>query len=184
MEPVMAAMAVWLVASVQIGCAALMALRLCRWLPAWSRAARKTHGVGWASLAFERRAAGPGAGADPRGLAALLVACLMFGAGGVASVVDGRFEGALESALKGEPDWLSIGMGAVYTLMFSLSPLMLLGRAMRDETSPLGAALQEESGMPLAKARAAKEARELFEAVKAPKPGLPGPKRGSSKPRL
>lgn len=177
----MAMAALWLTTGAQISCAALMALRLCLWLPAWNRAARKTQGVGWASLAFERRAAGPGDGADPRGLAALLVACLMFGASGVASVADGRFEEALALAAMGSPDWLSIGVGAFYTLMFSLAPLMLLGRALRDETSALGLALQEESGMPRARARAAKEAKELAKAARRRAPGGP---RSSSKPRL
>lgn len=170
----------WALAAVQASCAALLCLRAGRALPAWNRASKAVYGAGWARLAFQKRS--PGSGAHPEGLALYFCGCLMLGAGALAGAFDGRL--ASEAARLADQSYAGAGAAlfieVFYTLAFSVFPVHLLSKALKDEQTPVGQALQQESGFPLARDRSNKEALLLDQAT----PESSGPRKGAARRRL
>lgn len=159
-------------AAMQASCGAIMALRAGRALPAWRRATQKALGASWFRLAFNRQGAGPGA--NPRGAGILILLCALLGLGAMAGAVDGRVaQEAARLAGRSEGAAVALGIEMVYTALFSLAPLLVVSRALRDEKSAVGQALQEEAGFPLARRRALREAQELSKAA-SPRPARQG----------
>lgn len=147
----------------RVCCLALMIARFLPLLPAWNRACKKVFGLGWFSLSLDK-SAGQGGG-HPAGLALMLALCSLMGLYGLTQAIgaNGAEQAARWAAMAQGGLLASAVTDAFYALAFSLGPLLVLSKALRDESSQVGGFLQEEAGYPLAKERARKLGRELGE---------------------